>query len=178
MIDDSAIPPAPTRVFGKAIRGVLSALQLPWRVRCSTVSFSGLGYGASQFARVETERKLTYFECSKLADKVRELRKNGVGRGIVELRGPDYAMGGYIGHKDYPSGADFWKTFAVDLTANGFETYVMREAKRLAEVFVERSIQHPDDADTERCDRLRDDWLRSAAEDPERWANAYYVLNR
>lgn len=129
---DQEVRPADARVFGAAVRKTLKALGLNWKVQCKTVSFSGFGYGASPFADIQTDRKLTYIECSALADAVRALRADPAGgKGIIELKGPDYAFGGSIGYKDYPSGAEFWRQVAIDLRApDKRPTAVVKEAER------------------------------------------------
>jgi hypothetical protein len=129
---DQTVNPASARALGAAVRGVLKKLGIPWKVSCSTTSFSGFGYGSCPFAKIKTERALTYIECSALADAVRALRADpDGGKGIIQLEGSAYAFGGAIGYKDYPSGADFWRQVGRDLKAEPMvNTPVIKEAER------------------------------------------------
>lgn len=168
------IMPADARTFGAAIRKTLKELGLKWKVQCKTVSFSGFGYGASPFARIQTERLLTYIECSALADTVRSLRAdpNG-GKGIVELAGPDYAFGGSIGYKDYPSGAEFWKQLKIDLIdtpeSDRKVTAVIREAERRVLLAYRAEMAGRPRGETLRQDVWCKAWIDSGIANAEDW---------
>ncbi len=128
------LPYATSRELGAVVRSTLQAMGLPWKVRCKTVSFAGLGYGSGVFAKIQAERLLTYIECGRLADALREMVADGVGKGIIELEGPDYSFGGNIHSKDYPTGADFWRRLYIDLVVTPEKdrrvTAVINEASR------------------------------------------------
>lgn len=166
MTKDEA-PPADARTLGAAVRKTLKKLGLDWKVRSSTVSFSGFGYGSMPFAEIQTTRLLTYIESSALADTLRELRaaSNG-GKGIIRLAGKDYAFGGAIGYRDYPSGADFWRQVGLDLNAVEMKkTPVIKEAER--RVLLAYRAEKP------RCvsrDAWCKQWIQEATDSPEAWA--------
>jgi hypothetical protein len=104
---------ASARTLGVVVRKALKQKNLPWKVYCKTVSFEGIGYGSEAFATVRNTRTLTYIELSMLADVLRDLRADpDGGKGIISL-----LTGGYIGYKDYPSGAAFWRQVGKDLQA-------------------------------------------------------------
>lgn len=169
LAESSEIRPADARTFGTAVRKTLKELGLHWKVQCKTVSFSGFGYGASPFARIQTERKLTYIECSALADTVRAVRAdpNG-GKGIIELAGSDYAFGGSIGYKDYPSGVEFWARVGLDLSVSPVvNTAVIKEAER--RVLLAYRAEKPGLKREIWCKA----WVQSGIDSPEAWANGW-----
>lgn len=100
------LPPANARTMGALVRKTLKGMSIPWKVRCQSVSFAGLGYGSAPFAEIETERALTAEERVKLAEALRELRalsaEQGGGAGIIQLRGIAYPFGGSIHHHEPP----------------------------------------------------------------------------
>ncbi len=178
-VSDKDIPPASARALGAAVRKTLKAMGLPWKVKSETVSFSGFGYGSAPFAKISTERLLTYIECSKLADTLRELRSNGTGKGIIQLEGRDYAFGGAIHAKDDPSGADFWRQLHIDLVVTPEKdrkvTPVIRESERRVLLAYQFEIERPD---RPRRDSLRQDiwckaWIDSGMENPEAWGEGW-----
>lgn len=158
-------PPASARRLGAVVRKTLKALGLDWKVKSSLVSFAGLGYGSMPFAEIATERKLTYVESSALADALRALRVDpDGGKGVVQLAGKDYAFGGSISHKDYPSGADFWRQAEKDLRAEPIvNTPVIREAER--RVLIAYDTEKPAISKDLWCEA----WLIGGFESPEVW---------
>lgn len=100
------VQPANARVLGNAVRKTLKTLGLEWRVKAATTSFAGFGYGSCPFASIETTRLLTREESGALARTLREVRAlppgDGGGKGIIQLCGANYAMGGSIGYMDHP----------------------------------------------------------------------------
>lgn len=164
------IQPANARTFGSVVRKTLKELGLDWKVKCKTVSFAGFGYGSTPFAEIQTARLMTYLECSRLADAVRALRSTppaqGGGKGIISLAGKDYAFGGAIGRKDYPSGEAFWRQAGLDLNAVEMKnTPVIKEAERRALLAYR--------AEKPRCVTRAvwcKQWIQEAIDDPEAWA--------
>lgn len=174
MTPEQQIRPATARKFGAAVRRILKELGLNWKVQCKTVSFHGFGYGASPFADIQTDRRLTYIECSALADTVRALRADPEGgRGIIELKGPDYAFGGAIGYKDYPSGAEFWKQLRSDLIDTPENerkvTAVIREAERRALLAYRAEMAGRPRRETLRQDWWCKAWIDSGMANAEDW---------
>ena len=172
MKTSNEIYPAPARKLGAAARKVLKRFGLHWKVQCKTVSFTGFGYGECPFARIETERRLTYIECSALADAIRALRDDpDGGKGIIELNGPDYAFGGAIGYKDYPSGEEFWKQLHTDLVVTPEKdrkvTPVIREAERRALLAYRAEMGGRLGSDTLRQGVWCKAWIESGMANPE-----------
>lgn len=165
--------PATARALGAAVRKTLKAMGLPWPVKCETVSFAGFGYGEAPFAKISTERLLTYIECSRLADTLRELRANGTGTGIIQLEGRDYAFGGAIHAKDYPSGAEFWKQLYIDLVVTPEKdrkvTPVIREAERRTLLAYRAEMAGRPRSDTLRQDIWCKAWIDSGMANAEEW---------
>jgi hypothetical protein len=99
------LPPANARTLGALVRKTLNGMDIPWKVRCRSVSFAGLGYGSAPFAEIETERALTVEEKAKLAETLRELRAlptdQGGGAGIIQMNGTSYPFGGAIHYHEY-----------------------------------------------------------------------------
>jgi hypothetical protein len=166
---DKDIPVASARTLGSAVRKTLKELGLDWKVKCSTVSFSGFGYGSMPFAEIETTRLLTYIECSTLADTLRRLRADPKGgKGIIKMNGRDYAFGGSIGHNDYPSGAAFWRQVGFDLNATERKvTPVIKEAER--RVLLAYEAEKPGLNRDVWCKG----WIDSGIASPEAWANGW-----
>lgn len=161
-------PSASAATFGAAIRKALKSLGLDWKVKCKTVSFGGFGHGDMPFADVQTERRLTYVECSVLADSVREVRnREGGGKGVVNLCGRDYAFGGYIGHKDYPSGVEFWKQVGTNMAP----TSVMEEAEVRADIAYDVGLVSADRRAWTR------NWIAYGAANPEAWAEYWPLVH-
>lgn len=106
MSNSPKLQPANARALGNYVRKTLKALNLPWKVKCKTVSFSGFGHGSAPFAEIETDRRLTVAEMTQLAQTLRDLRElpedQGGGAGIIQLNGAAYACGGAIHHHDHP----------------------------------------------------------------------------
>lgn len=162
-------PPASARALGAAVRKTLKKLGLDWKVKSSTVSFSGFGYGSVPFAEIQTARRLTYIESSALADALRELRDapNG-GKGIIQLAGKDYAFGGTIGYRDYPSGEAFWRQVGLDLNAVEMKnTPVIKEAER--RVLLAYRAEKPGLGKDVWCKA----WVQSGIDSPGSWGNGW-----
>ena len=151
------------------MRKALKGLGLDFKVKASTVSFSGLGYGSMPFAEVETARLLDYVQCSTLADALRKLRVDPAGgKGIVRLNGRAYAFGGAIGYMDYPSGIAFWNRVGLDLTAQPMvNTAVIREAER--RVKIAYAFEKPSLPKDVWCRA----WIQSGIDSPENWAKGW-----
>ncbi len=89
------------RSFGAAVRNVLKAHGSEAVVTAETVSFSGFGYGAGVFARIETSKPVEG-DLRKDLLKVEEefeSKREGEDHFIINLAGPAYPFGGKLKSK-------------------------------------------------------------------------------
>jgi len=98
------LEPACARVVGTETRAIIRRLGLGWKVKCKTISFSCLGYGASVYAEISVDRRLTDEERRLFADMLRDIRgwpySEGGGSAVIQLKGQAYPMGGTIHHHE------------------------------------------------------------------------------
>jgi hypothetical protein len=88
--------PPTAREFGASVRKSVKDVPGIVRVRASTTSFAGFGYGSGIFATVECETR----QPEEVLDRLRDIRAAFEARAqdgdhfIIQLQGPAYPFGG------------------------------------------------------------------------------------